>query len=169
MLAIIRNNISQGVPIVEKYYGKKSVPICDKDRQTILQITLAFVIEKFGFYPSAEVKTHLASQIVKTFPQLGLERAGMPSYIYLYNQATGNAFMDAKLKSMRKALLKKEDYKRRRPEKAANKKGEGKKQNKKKKAACEEPSELDDSEVESNKTMVRISPYLLKQDLVVII
>lgn len=125
----ILNSHEEGVKIVEKYQADVAMPVTEKDRNTIINIALGHVIRIVGhYYPEASTKEKLAAAIVAAFPQMGLIRDGQPAYTYIYNSATGNAYIDQHLKRMRKAALTPDQRKRKSVEKPKDdaRKGKGK-------------------------------------------
>ena len=149
VLAIMRNNISKGVPVLEKYEGKSNIPVKDKDRQQIVEVTTEYLYERVQ-YPSPSLKERLAIAIIEAFPQLASKAAvqsGMPAHVHFYNPG-GSAYSDMKLKGLRKSLLPRDQFKRKCPEKVVKKP-----KKKLKKATCLDPAngaeEFDEEEMET--------------------
>jgi len=70
---------------------------------------------------------------------MGLIRDGLPAYTYIYNSATGNAYIDQHLKRMRKAALTPYQRKRKSVEKPKDDARKGKGKSLKKTSPAEQP------------------------------
>jgi hypothetical protein len=100
------NGNEEGAKLVQKYHSKAEIPVTDKDRNEIINLSLGFVIKEIGnYYPKSNTKEKLAKAIVAAFLQMGLVRAGLSSHAYIYNSATANAYIDQHLKRMRNAAV----------------------------------------------------------------
>jgi hypothetical protein len=136
----ILNAHEEGEKIVEKYQADVAMPVTEVDRNTIINIALGHVIRTVGnYYPEASTKQKLAAAIVAAFPQMGLIRDGLPAYTYIYNSATGNAYIDQHLKRMRKAALTPDQRKRKSVEKPKDDARKGKGKSLKKSSPEEQP------------------------------
>ena len=99
--------------VLTKYQNDAKIPVTEQDRNTIINVELGHLIETLRhYYPQAVTKEKLAISIVETFPYMGLIREGIPSHAYIYNRATGNAYIDQHLKRMRRAGINPDERKR---------------------------------------------------------
>ena len=136
----ILNSHDEGLKIVEKYQADVAMPVTEVDRNTIINIALGHVIRLVGhYYPETSTKEKLAAAIVAAFPQMGLIRDGLPNYTYIYNSATGNAYIDQHLKRMRRVALTPDQRKRKSVEKPKDDARKGKGKTLKKSSPAEQP------------------------------
>ncbi|EFX81174.1 hypothetical protein DAPPUDRAFT_317931 [Daphnia pulex] len=136
----ILNSHEEGVKIVEKYQADVAMPVTEVNRNTIIHIALGHVIRIVGhYYPEASTKAKLAAAIVAAFSQMGLIRDGLPTYTYIYNSATGNAYIDQHLKRMRKVAFTTDQRKRKSVEKPKDDARKGKGKSLKKSSPAEQP------------------------------
>lgn len=116
------------------------MPVTEVDRNTIIHIALGHVIRIVGhYYPEASTKAKLAAAIVAAFSQMGLIRDGLPACTYIYNSATGNAYIDQHLKRMRKVAFTTHQRKRKSVEKPKDGARKGKGKSLKKSSPAEQP------------------------------
>jgi hypothetical protein len=73
--------------LLEKYQSDSNIPVTEKDRNSIINIVLGYVINEIGhYYPKLPTKEKLAAAIVAAFLQMGL----VPSHANIYSSATAN-------------------------------------------------------------------------------
>lgn len=106
VISILNADDREG-PAIVRELNDATTPVTATSRQSIIRITLAHLCRQLGgppkrhLYPKSSTKEKLAISIVKAFPQMGLSRPGIPSHAWIYNAASGNAFIDQRLKRMR--------------------------------------------------------------------
>lgn len=130
----------EGEKVLAKYQNDAEIPVTEQDRNTIINVALGHLIKTLGhYYPQAVTKEKLAISIVETFPQMGLTREGIPSHAYIYNRATGNAYIDQHLKRMRRAALNPDERKRKYANNGPDESSKKKKEKSSKKISFVEP------------------------------
>ncbi|CAB3977440.1 hypothetical protein BSL78_19360 [Paramuricea clavata] len=75
--------------------------LSNKQRRTLIKISVSCLVEQCGLYPTSEQKTMLAQQIVKIYPASADNTPGMKGYEHFY--CNGHGFIEYRLKNVRTA------------------------------------------------------------------